>query len=90
MFDLTVQCVLKFQGDFFLYFLYFLNWMLMIAANAFFIPGITIWSLSGFVPSQCQPYKMVKHTQTIRRLLPTNYLGVLDHFVGLARNVQKS
>ena len=29
---------------------------------------------------------MVKHTQTIRRqqLLPTNWLGVFDHFVGLA------
>ena len=27
---------------------------------------------------------MVKHTQTIRRLLPTNYLSVFDHFVGLA------
>ena len=26
---------------------------------------------------------MVKHTQTIRRLLPTNYLCVFDHFVGL-------
>ena len=27
---------------------------------------------------------MVKHTQTIRRLLPTNCLGVFYHFVGLA------
>ena len=26
---------------------------------------------------------MVKHGQTIRRLLPTNCLGVFDHFVGL-------
>ena len=26
---------------------------------------------------------MVKHTQTIRRLWPTNYLSVFDHFVGL-------
>ena len=25
---------------------------------------------------------MVKHTQTIRRLLPTNCLSVFDHFVG--------
>ena len=30
---------------------------------------------------------MVKHTQTIRRLLPTNCLCVFDHFVGLAPNV---
>ena len=30
---------------------------------------------------------MVKHTQTIRRQLPTNCLSVLDHFVGLALKV---
>ena len=27
---------------------------------------------------------MVKHTQTIGRLVPKNCLGVFDHFVGLA------
>ena len=27
---------------------------------------------------------MVKHTQTIRRQQPTNYLSVFDHFVKLA------
>ena len=27
---------------------------------------------------------MVKHTETIRRLFPTNCLSVFDHFVGLA------
>ena len=27
---------------------------------------------------------MVKHTLTIRRVLPTNYLSVFDHFMGLA------
>ena len=27
---------------------------------------------------------MVKRTQTIRRLLPTNCLSLFDHFVGLA------
>ena len=26
---------------------------------------------------------MVKHIQTIRRLLPTNFFSVFDHFVGL-------
>ena len=35
----------------------------------------------------CQPHKMVKHTQTIRRqiadVLP-NCLSVFDHIVGLA------
>ena len=30
-----------------------------------------------------QPYKMVKHTQKICRLLPTNCLSVFDHFAGL-------
>ena len=33
---------------------------------------------------------MVKHTQTIRRLLPTNCLSVFDHFVGLALKELKS
>ena len=27
---------------------------------------------------------MIKHTQTIRRMLPTNCLRVFDHFVGSA------
>ena len=27
---------------------------------------------------------MIKHTKTIRRQQPTNYLSVFDHFVGLA------
>ena len=31
-----------------------------------------------------QLHKMVKHTQTIRRFLPTNCLSVFDHYVGLA------
>ena len=31
-----------------------------------------------------QPHKMVKHTQTICWLLPTDCLSVFDHFVGLA------
>ena len=30
-----------------------------------------------------QPHKMVKHIQTIVRLLPTNCLSVFYHFVGL-------
>ena len=30
------------------------------------------------------PHKMVKHTQTICRLLQANCLSVFDHFVGLA------
>ena len=31
-----------------------------------------------------QPHKMVKHTQTICPLLPTNCLSMLDDYVGLA------
>ena len=36
---------------------------------------------SSFKP---QPHKMVKHTQTIRRLFPTNCLSLFDHYVGFA------
>ena len=32
---------------------------------------------------------MIKHTQIIRRLLPTNCLSVFDHFVGLSLKVLK-
>ena len=35
-------------------------------------------------PFKRQPHKIVKHTQTICRLLPTNCLSVFDHIVGLA------
>ena len=31
---------------------------------------------------KCQPCTMVKHTQTIRRLLPKNCLSVADHSGG--------
>ena len=42
------------------------------------------------LPFKTQPHKMVKHTQTLRRLLPTNYLSVFDHFVGLTlKNVNE-
>ena len=37
-------------------------------------------------PIKRQPHKMVKHTQTIRRLLQTNGLSVFDHLVGLVIN----
>ena len=33
---------------------------------------------------------MVKHTQTIRRQQPTNYLSMFDHFVGLTLQTQAS
>ena len=44
-------------------------------------------NFNGFALDQSfkrQTHKMVKHNQIIRRLLPTNYLSVFDHFVGLA------
>ena len=42
---------------------------------------ILTWHILTF---KHQAHKMVKHTQIIRRLLPTNYLSVFDHFLGLA------
>ena len=35
-------------------------------------------------PLSANPQKIVKNIQIIHRLLPTNCLGVFDHFVGLA------
>ena len=51
-----------------------------------FYPLNLYWaaSFSTFYPFKRQPHKTVKHTQTIRRLLPTNCLSVFNHFVGLA------
>ena len=40
--------------------------------------------LRNILTLEAPTHKMVKHTQTIHRLLPTNYLSVFDHFVGLA------
>ena len=41
-------------------------------------------SIINLKPFKRQPHKMVKHIQTIRLLLPTNYLSVFNDFVGLA------
>ena len=41
-------------------------------------------NVADFNTFKCQPQKMVKRTQTIRRLLPTKCLSVFDHFMGLA------
>ena len=48
-----------------------------------------MWPFSGYQTLNGklflhQPYKMVKHTKTIRRLFPTNFLSEFDHFVGFA------
>ena len=40
--------------------------------------------VSEFQLFKHQPHKMVKHSQTIPRLLPANCLNVFDHFGGLA------
>ena len=37
-----------------------------------------------FYPFKRQPRKIVKHTQTICRLLTTNSLSLFDYFVGLS------
>ena len=37
-----------------------------------------------FLLTRSQPHKIVKHSHTNRRLLPTNYLSIFDHFVGLS------
>ena len=42
------------------------------------------FSISFSYLSKRQTHKTVKHTQTTRRLLPTNCLSVFDHFVELA------
>ena len=39
--------------------------------------------LKSWIQVTYQPHQMVKHIQTIRRLLPANSLSVFDHFVGL-------
>ena len=52
-----------------------------VSVFTFFLPVVSI------NPFKRQPHKMFKHTQTIRRLLPTNCLSVFDHFVGLALEV---
>ena len=41
-------------------------------------------NVARFQPFKSQPHRMVKHTQTICRLLPTNCLSVFEHFEGLA------
>ena len=58
----------------------------------------TLWSkfliFSKYSSSKCFIFKnkdksflIVKHTQTISRLFPTNYLSVFDHFVELTLKV---
>ena len=48
------------------------------------IVGWIIMQFRSIQPFKRQPHKIVKHTQTIHRLSPTNCLSVFDHFVGLA------
>ena len=47
-------------------------------------PDVNHWVLLDFWPEERQLHKMVKHTKTTRRVLPTNCLSVFVHFVGLA------
>ena len=52
--------------------------------NFTFIFHIKLQHRFQILPFKRQPHKMVKHTQAIRRLLPTNCLSVFGYFVGLA------
>ena len=45
---------------------------------------LTVFLILISYPFKCQPHKMVKHTQAVRQLFPTNCLSVFDHFLGLA------
>ena len=47
----------------------------------FFVKWLAVKSM---VNSLCQPHKIVKRTQAICRLLPTNCLSEFNHFVGMA------
>ena len=42
------------------------------------------YALNISEPFKSNPYKMVKHTQTIRWQQPINWLSVFDHFMELA------
>ena len=44
----------------------------------------TFHAVNVMLPFNHQPHKFVKHTQTIRRLLPTGCLSVSDLFAGMA------
>ena len=43
---------------------------------------VKLWNWP-FKPFKRQPHKIIKYTQTIHWLLPTNCLKVFDHFLGL-------
>ena len=51
-------------------------------SSDWFLFEIEQWS--EMVYHRRNPLRMIKHTQTIRWLLPTNCLSVIGHFVGLA------
>ena len=48
------------------------------------MPLISIDSFNHPLPFKGEPHNMVKYTQSIRRLFPTNCLSAFNHFVGLA------
>ena len=48
-----------------------------------FEKNLILVSLWWHEPLKHQPHKMVRHTQTIRRLLVANCLSFFDHLVGL-------
>ena len=56
----------------------------MVRKSGTFLRCMYIVPCTSYQPFKSQPHKMIKHTQKIRRLLPTNCLSVFDHFVRLA------
>ena len=46
----------------------------------------TVWIFTALTsqPFKRHPYKMLKRTQTVRRVLQTNCLSLFEHFVGFA------
>ena len=69
---------------------FYLPWNCNLGKICFFCYFLNVmskchWRSFGvFNPLSANPRKMVKYSQTIRRLLPTNCLSVFGNFVGLA------
>ena len=76
----TWCCLQIYKANIFSVVWFFYYWSLLLCFFFLFL----VFRHLLFSPLKCQPNKMVKQTQTIRQLLPTNCLSVFDHFVGSA------
>ena len=62
-----------------------IKWLVSIRDSVLGSSGLNqVSTAAAFQLFKSQPYKMVKHTQTIRQLLSANCLDVFDYLVGLA------